>query len=234
MAAALRARDWTAIAIEFLIVVLGIFVALQADNWNQARQDRRLEQVYVARLIDETRANLKILGEHERIFEDKVRFILELPELAVAEALERDPQAFMYRLDFSSYLAIPDLRSETYAELESSGRLALLRDTELRSSIAANLNDYRSTRPVFAEAIGDYRRLLFETIPGRAYYDYRVGAGTADTAVVVNAVDAFRNAPGFAAAANAEVAYGSDALFYMRAFSERSEQILRRLQAVNR
>jgi hypothetical protein len=39
----------------------------------------------------------------------------------------------MYRLDNSSYVAMPDLRSESYQELESSGRLALLRDAQLRS-----------------------------------------------------------------------------------------------------
>lgn len=49
------------------------------------------------------------------------------------DAIQRDPRAFMYRLDNSSYVAMPDLRSESYQELESSGRLALLRDAQLRS-----------------------------------------------------------------------------------------------------
>lgn len=36
------------------------------------------------------------------------------------------------QLDNSSRVVIPDLRAETYQELESSGRLSLLRDTEPR------------------------------------------------------------------------------------------------------
>ena len=30
----LRAQNWTAIAIDFLIVVLGVFLGIQASNWN--------------------------------------------------------------------------------------------------------------------------------------------------------------------------------------------------------
>jgi hypothetical protein len=31
-----RKQEWTAIALDFLIVVVGVFVGLQVNNWNQA------------------------------------------------------------------------------------------------------------------------------------------------------------------------------------------------------
>lgn len=228
---ALRARDWTAVAIEFAIVVLGIFVALQAENWNQRRLDRQLEQVYLARLADETRHNLNSLNQDEKIFEAKIQFILNLPEMALEEAFRKDPQAFMTEVDYSSWVAISELRSETYQELESTGRLSLIRDSNMRSEIAGNLNDFNSTRVVFAAQIGEYRRILFETLPGRSYYDFRVGRGTTDELAVVTAMDAFRNDPRFEAAANAEVTYGADTLFWIRQFKRRTEEILSHLDA---
>jgi hypothetical protein len=229
--AAIRARDWVAVAIEFMIVVLGIFVALQAEDWNQGRRDRQLEQEYISRLIDETVANLAILAQHEQIYEDKVHFIIALPDLTLVESLQRDAHAFLSQLDNSSYVQIPDLRSETYRELESSGRLLLLRDSQLRSAIASNLNDYRSTRPVFVEPIGEYRRMLFETLPGQSIYEHRVGNEITDVAAIVASIEALRNDPRFGAAANAEIAYGSDALFWVRQFKTRTEQVLALLQA---
>lgn len=231
LSTAIRTRDWFAVTIEFAIVVLGIFVALQADNWNQGRKDRQLEQVYISRLIDETRANVEILAQHEQIFHEKVQFILALPELPLDEAFERDPQAFMHQVDYSTYVQIPNLRAETYQELESSGRLALLRDARLRSAIASSLNDYRSVRTVFMEPVGNYRRLLFETLPGRSFYDYRIGPGATDATAVVVSLETFRSDPRFEAAANAEVTYGSDALFYVREFRQRAEDILSLLEA---
>ena len=33
----LRKQEWAAIAIDFLIVVLGVFLGIQLGNWNEAR-----------------------------------------------------------------------------------------------------------------------------------------------------------------------------------------------------
>ncbi len=48
-----RKQEWTAIAIDFLIVVLGVFVGMQVNNWNAARSDREREhQIIVDMLAD--------------------------------------------------------------------------------------------------------------------------------------------------------------------------------------
>lgn len=36
----LRDQNWFAVALDFLVVVVGIFVGLQVSDWNQARLDR--------------------------------------------------------------------------------------------------------------------------------------------------------------------------------------------------
>jgi len=41
LTANLRAQNWTAITIDFLIVVIGVFLGIQASNWNQARLEKR-------------------------------------------------------------------------------------------------------------------------------------------------------------------------------------------------
>ena len=42
-----RKQEWTAIALDFLIVVLGVFVGLQVNNWNEARTERAKEHGYL-------------------------------------------------------------------------------------------------------------------------------------------------------------------------------------------
>ena len=37
----LRAQNWTAIAIEFAIVIVGVFIGTQVSNWNQGRLEKR-------------------------------------------------------------------------------------------------------------------------------------------------------------------------------------------------
>lgn len=38
-----RQQEWTAIALDFLIVVLGILMAFQVTNWNEERLKRKKE-----------------------------------------------------------------------------------------------------------------------------------------------------------------------------------------------
>lgn len=37
----LKSQNWTAIAIDFVIVVIGVFLGIQASNWNQSRLEKR-------------------------------------------------------------------------------------------------------------------------------------------------------------------------------------------------
>lgn len=46
-------HNWFAVGIDVLIVVLGVFLGLQVNNWNQARIEAKQGQDYRERLIDE-------------------------------------------------------------------------------------------------------------------------------------------------------------------------------------
>jgi len=50
----LRKRDWTSVAIELAIVVVGVFIGLQVNNWNEARVERQ----HTAVLLGGLRAGL--------------------------------------------------------------------------------------------------------------------------------------------------------------------------------
>lgn len=42
-----RKQEWTAIGLDFVIVVVGVFVGLQVNNWNDARNEKALEILYL-------------------------------------------------------------------------------------------------------------------------------------------------------------------------------------------
>jgi hypothetical protein len=46
-----RKQEWTAIFLDFVIVVAGVFVATQVNNWSAARDDHRREEQIVADLL---------------------------------------------------------------------------------------------------------------------------------------------------------------------------------------
>ena len=46
----LRKRDWGTVVLEVLIVVVGIFIGLQVDDWNQVRIGRSDIAIYLQRI----------------------------------------------------------------------------------------------------------------------------------------------------------------------------------------
>lgn len=55
-----RKQEWTAIALDFLIVVVGVFVGLQVQDWSEARKDRIEEHALLVRLHVDTRTLLAL------------------------------------------------------------------------------------------------------------------------------------------------------------------------------
>lgn len=45
-----KEQNWIAVAIDFVIVVVGVFIGIQVANWNDARPERDLEVLYLQKL----------------------------------------------------------------------------------------------------------------------------------------------------------------------------------------
>jgi hypothetical protein len=53
----LREQNWTAITIEFVLLVIGVFLGIQVANWNEERTQRLQERSFLAQLRDEIAGN---------------------------------------------------------------------------------------------------------------------------------------------------------------------------------
>lgn len=56
-----KAQNWTAVALDFVIVVMGVFVGIQLGNWNAARALRAEERQFLEQLRDEIAENDQVL-----------------------------------------------------------------------------------------------------------------------------------------------------------------------------
>ncbi|MEM6537227.1 MAG: hypothetical protein AAF668_05800 [Pseudomonadota bacterium] len=52
-----RTQNWTAIGIDFVIVVFGVFMGIQLGNWNDARANAAKEEVALAAILDDIEAD---------------------------------------------------------------------------------------------------------------------------------------------------------------------------------
>lgn len=68
----LRRQDWFVAATELVVVVVGVFLGLQASNWNEERQQRNDERVIIERLHDETGDLLDAVRAERAIIQSRV------------------------------------------------------------------------------------------------------------------------------------------------------------------
>ena len=91
IAGQLREQNWFALAAELVIVVVGVFLGLQAANWNEERLDRKDEQAqYTTALHQEQNQYATLQGEHEHLKEVAQSLRKDLKELQEKAADRRD------------------------------------------------------------------------------------------------------------------------------------------------
>ena len=230
IAEGVRKQDWFTVVVEVLIVVVGIFLGLQVDDWNQERSDRALEQEYLGRLADDIQADITEFLTFEAIFEAKARMIADLQKLPVAEILSRPEDELALELDYTTWKALPKIQSATFTELASSGRLALLRDSPLRGALSDYYALYALISGILAEPDGNYRAMFFGAIPGDIYFDMRLSNQLDDLDRLGVALTALQSDPDFEATANIEIAYAASLIFYLRLFRDRADSLLDQIE----
>ena len=59
----LRVQNWTAVALDFLIVVVGVFIGMQVSNWNQERVEKRETERLLVNLMPELKGQLQFFND---------------------------------------------------------------------------------------------------------------------------------------------------------------------------
>ena len=67
-----RNQEWTASGIDFVIVVVGVFVGLQVSNWNEAQADRSREATYLQGIGEDLRSDIVEIDEIIHVSESRM------------------------------------------------------------------------------------------------------------------------------------------------------------------
>jgi hypothetical protein len=133
---ALRQQDWTTIMIEFLIVVAGIFVGLQVDDWNNQRKLKETAGEYRAQLISDL--------EVERIAANELvqyhQQVLDYASIALTAWLgtpSADPEALLVALYQASNIVPYTTARGAFDAISNNGLMELLGTPILVTKLSA-------------------------------------------------------------------------------------------------
>jgi hypothetical protein len=133
----LRARDWTAVTIEILIVIVGVYIGLQVSNWNETRKENARGQEYLQRLHDELLQDVDTLTRISQ-FWTQVQGYGEAALAYAEDGTLRDGSAWKTLLAYHHASQVWPYRKPdvTFQEIRSTGDLLLIRNAALRDRIA--------------------------------------------------------------------------------------------------
>lgn len=170
-----RKQEWTAIAIDFVIVVVGVFIGIQVANWNASLADKRRGEAYVQRLIADVEADLHSrrgqMAYFDAVYESAER----------ANDLLRDPSSEAKDLVINAYrateLAYSAPRRATWDEIVSSGALGLLPRRAVDGGLVNYYTHDNWRIALDLMAATAYRRVVRSAIPHEVQRAVREGCG---------------------------------------------------------
>jgi len=207
-------HNWFAVAIDFLIVVAGIVIGTQVNNWNQARIEHQQGAEYRKRLIAELQSN-HVHNDDRRKYWNRVRDHAH-SALAQIQKPSGDDRQFLLDAYQASQIRTSQPKRFAYDELISTGRLEEIGNAKLQDEVSG----YYIALPTYGavlDAVTPYREHLRQVMPSAAqeavrsqcaeiYYPGPEGSPFArlpdrcslsmDDSIVRTAAAAVRNAPG--------------------------------------
>jgi hypothetical protein len=232
-----REQNWLAVFIDFVIVVVGVFIGIQVANWNEERLNQREERILVERLrVDFERISedaARSLNFHEQMTANLRTVVSSLR----ADALkDEDVAAFEQALVLGIAFQTSADHSGTFTELMSSGRANILRDRDLLDDLV----DYEDflTRFEFAQryyidlvmgAFREYTSAFGYTVDLQMSQELFDGTGEETSAPVIYDFDALSADPAFENAAEHLILVHSGFVLWRQRISTRVEAIQQRL-----
>ena len=159
-----KTQNWFAIGIDFVIVVVGVFIGIQVSNWNAARAEAARADSYLQRLYEDVSDDIVMLAERQALWARQMQLGREALAATAVRPGEQARAWEIVRAFHHASNSVPlHLRDGTYADMVSAGQLGLIEDTELRDRTTLY---YTSSWGIdLSSIIPEYRMAVRRIIP---------------------------------------------------------------------
>lgn len=131
-----KTQNWFAVGLDFLIVVVGVFIGIQVSNWNETVNDRKREQAVLQAMLEDITATSSDLQEMLDINiagSESLKVIAHHIDNRTAPLPLEELDVHIFR-GIYQYPTFP-ITLATYEELKNTGKLDLVLDPDLRKRL---------------------------------------------------------------------------------------------------
>ena len=205
-----RGRLALRLLLEFMTIVTGVLVALAVDQWVEGRHDRSMERGYLLRLQEDMRADSAVTTEAFDHLDRKDAGLERLARFRAGEGITEDEaSALVTNLIAARVRGIPGARTRaTWDDLRSTGRLALIRDPEVRAALDRYYAVIDRNEAILRSDFSEYPRAISRVLPGALQASILLDRPIPE-ALVRAALDRLLVEPGLDRHLDAERGYGA-------------------------
>ena len=151
---------------EILLVIIGILIALQINNWNQNRLIRVEEREAVAGLLSDLSKDIETLDSRLRNLVSKQSRLKNMI-LIFSEGEVKDLEAFMGDLLRGTIFGWSQstTRRSTYDDLLGAGNLGIIKDRGIRVQVSDYYREYELHHIRIDERETHYPNLVYQFVP---------------------------------------------------------------------
>jgi len=170
---------------EIVLVVIGILIALQINNWNETRKERSQETILLEQLLSDFKSNLEQLDQKISMREDFTNSVKQLFKYIDNPILATKDSVDIYIGKTMPYATFDPI----VADLAISGELKLISNNDLKKAVTnwtSDINDVIEDEVTWK----DYRNTIYvpfliqnyqlRSIRNKAYEANILGAYTMD------------------------------------------------------
>jgi hypothetical protein len=128
-----RTQNWFAVVLDFVIVVIGVYIGIQVSNWNDARLDAQRGEYFAARLLADLQAEFLTYEQETDYYSTVHDYAVRAEELLDMDDPEFDNEFVVSAYNASQFIYAEPSQS-TYDELLATGNLYLLKNENLRNA----------------------------------------------------------------------------------------------------
>jgi|TARA_B110000902_G_scaffold21190_1_gene23882 hypothetical protein len=136
--------NWGVLTIEMVMLILGISISLQVNEWQNKQVDRQLEQEYLARLNLDFDESEKVLRKDIEYLRSSVeKLVIGIKPLSKSSLTKEDHIVLFKAVGQSTLIGRFAVVFGTIDELKDTGNMRLLVSKKLRISLANLYQSYQ-------------------------------------------------------------------------------------------